>query len=148
MSRGKRTSIHHAAEAKALADIGYPGTQIAEATGLPVRTVDDIINGRNGWGEIIANDQAFKQYRSDAKRKMQAASINLSQKGTPADREQNRQGECATGRDGLRHLARQRKTRRGRAHRDHCGLQPRTHTGSRQAFAAVVSDAATERQFD
>jgi hypothetical protein len=80
MSRGKRTSIHHAAEAKALADIGYQGTQIAEATGLPVRTVDDIINGRNGWGEIIANDQAFKQYRSDAKRKMQAASINLSQK--------------------------------------------------------------------
>jgi hypothetical protein len=42
--------------------------------------VDDIINGRNGWGKIIANDQAFKQYRSDAKRKMQAASITLSQK--------------------------------------------------------------------
>jgi hypothetical protein len=42
--------------------------------------VDDIINGRNGWREIIANDQAFKQYRTQAKRQMQAASINLSQK--------------------------------------------------------------------
>jgi hypothetical protein len=80
MPRGKRTSIPHAAQAKALADIGYQGSQIADAMGLPVRTVDDIINGRNGWGEIIANDQAFKQYRSDAKRKMQAASIKLSQK--------------------------------------------------------------------
>jgi hypothetical protein len=45
-----------------------------------VRTVDDIINGRSGWGEIIANDQAFKQYRTLAKRQMQAASISLSQK--------------------------------------------------------------------
>jgi hypothetical protein len=69
-----------AAQAKALAEIGYQGSQIADATGLPTRTVDDIINGCNGWGEIIANDQAFKQYRSDAKRKMQAASIKLSQK--------------------------------------------------------------------
>jgi hypothetical protein len=56
MPRGKRTSIPQAAQAKALADIGYQGTQIADATGLPVRTVDDIINGRNGWREIIAND--------------------------------------------------------------------------------------------
>jgi hypothetical protein len=39
-----------------------------------------LINGRNGWREIIANDHAFKQYRTDAKRKMQAASIKLSQK--------------------------------------------------------------------
>ena len=80
MARGKRTPISHAAEAKALADIGYQGTQIAEAIGLPVRTVDDIINGRGSWGDIIANDQAFKTYRTDAKRKMQAASIKLSQK--------------------------------------------------------------------
>ena len=80
MPRGKRTFIPQAAQAKALADIGYQGTQIADATGLPVRTVDDIINGRNGWREIIANDQAFKQYRTQAKRQMQAASINLSQK--------------------------------------------------------------------
>lgn len=80
MPRGKRTSISAAAHAKALADIGYQGTQIADATGLPVRTVADIINARNGWGEIIANDQAFKQYRTQAKRQMQAASINLSQK--------------------------------------------------------------------
>lgn len=80
MPRGKRTSIPQAAQAKALADIGYQGTRIADAIGLPVRTVDDIINGRNGWREIIANDQAFKQYRTQAKRQMQAASINLSQK--------------------------------------------------------------------
>jgi hypothetical protein len=80
MPRGKRTSIPQAAQAKALADIGYQGSEIADVTGLPARTVDDIINGRNGWGDIIANDQAFKQYRSDAKRKMQAASIKLSQK--------------------------------------------------------------------
>jgi len=80
MPRGKRTSIPQAAQAKALADIGYQGTQIADAIGLPVRTVDDIINGRNSWREIIANDQAFKQYRIQAKRQMQAASINLSQK--------------------------------------------------------------------
>src|SRR5918994_6637438 len=80
MPRGKRTSISTAAQAKALADIGYQGSQIAEATGLPTRTVDDIINGRMGWGRIIANDQAFKQYRTDAKRKMQAISIQLSQK--------------------------------------------------------------------
>lgn len=80
MPRGKRTSISQAAQAKALAEIGYQGTQIADAIGLPVRTVDDIINGRNGCGAIIANDQAFKQYRTQAKRKMQAASINLSQK--------------------------------------------------------------------
>ena len=80
MPRGKRTSIPQAAQAKALADIGYQGSQIADAIGLPARTVDDIINGRNGWSDITANDQAFKQYRSDAKRKMQAASIKLSQK--------------------------------------------------------------------
>ena len=80
MPRGKRTSINQAAHAKALADIGYQGTQIADAIGLPVRTVDDIINGRNGWREIIANDQAFKRYRTQAKRQMQAASISLSQK--------------------------------------------------------------------
>ena len=80
MPRGKRTSIPQAAEAKALADIGHQGTQIANAMGLPTRTVDDIINGRNGWGEIIANNEAFRKYRSDAKRKMQAASITLSQK--------------------------------------------------------------------
>ena len=80
MPRGKRTSISQAAQAKALADIGYQGSQIADATGLPARTVDDIINGRNGWGDIIANDQAFKQYRTLAKRQMQAASISLSQK--------------------------------------------------------------------
>ena len=80
MARGKRTSISQAAQAKALADIGYLATQIADATGLPPRTVDDIINGRNGWREIIANDQAFKQYRTDAKRKMQAASIKLSRR--------------------------------------------------------------------
>ena len=80
MLRGKRTAISHAAEAKAVADIGHQGTQVAEATGLPARTVADIINGRARWGDIIANDQAFKHYRSDAKRKMQAASIKLSQK--------------------------------------------------------------------
>jgi hypothetical protein len=80
MPRGKRTSISAAAQGKALVDIGYQGTQIADATGLPVRTVDDIINGRNGWREIIANDQAFKRYRTQAKRQMQAASISLSQK--------------------------------------------------------------------
>ena len=80
MSRGRRTPIHHAAEAKALADIGYQGTQIAEATGLPVRTVADIINGRNRWGEIIANDHTFKHYRTDAKRRMQAITIRISQK--------------------------------------------------------------------
>jgi hypothetical protein len=50
-----------------------------------VRTVDDIINSRNGWREIIANDQVFKQYRTEAKRQMQAASINLSQKRFAAD---------------------------------------------------------------
>ena len=49
---------------KALAEIGYQGTQIADAIGLPVRTLDDIITGRNGWREIIANDQALKQYRT------------------------------------------------------------------------------------
>jgi hypothetical protein len=63
MPRGKRTSIAQAAKAKALADVGYQGTQIADAIGLPVRRVDDIINSHNGWREIIANDQAFKQYR-------------------------------------------------------------------------------------
>jgi len=36
--------------------------------GLPVRAVNDIIHGRNGWREIIANDQAFKQYRTQTKR--------------------------------------------------------------------------------
>ena len=80
MPRGKRTDLPTAAQATALAEIGYQGTQIAQATGLPARTVDDIINGRNRWGEIIGNSQAFKQYRSDAKRKMQAALITLSQK--------------------------------------------------------------------
>jgi hypothetical protein len=50
MPRGKRTSISAAAQAKALADIGYQATQIPDATGLPGRTVGDIINGRNGWG--------------------------------------------------------------------------------------------------
>jgi hypothetical protein len=49
-------------------------------SGLPARTVDDIINRHNGWRDIIANDQAFKQYRTDAKRKMQASSITLAQK--------------------------------------------------------------------
>jgi hypothetical protein len=34
MPRGKRTSISQAAEAKALADIGYQGTQIANAMDL------------------------------------------------------------------------------------------------------------------
>lgn len=80
MPRGKRRPISQAAQAKVLADIGYQGSQIADATGLPARTVDDIISDRNGWREIIANDQAFKQYRTDAKRKMQAAPIKLSQK--------------------------------------------------------------------
>jgi hypothetical protein len=46
MRRGKRTSIPAAGQAKALADIGYQGSQIAEVTGLPARTVDDITNGR------------------------------------------------------------------------------------------------------
>lgn len=80
MPRGKRTSIPQAAEAKALADIGYQGTQIANAMGLPTPTVDDIVNGRNGWGVIIANKEAFRQFRTDAKRKMQAASIKLSER--------------------------------------------------------------------
>ena len=80
MPRGKRTSISQAAQAKALADIGYQGSQIADATGLPARTVLDIIHGRNGRAEIIANDQAFQQFRTQAKRQMQAASISLSQK--------------------------------------------------------------------
>jgi predicted transcriptional regulator len=35
-----------AAQAKALAEIGYQGSQIADATGLPTRTVDDIIAGK------------------------------------------------------------------------------------------------------
>lgn len=76
----KRTSHTHRLSSTALANIGYQGTQIANAMGLPTRTVDDIINGRNGWGEIIANNEAFRQYRTDAKRKMQAASIKLSEK--------------------------------------------------------------------
>ena len=46
MPRGKRTSISEAVQAKALADIGYQSSQIADTTGLPTRTVDDIINGR------------------------------------------------------------------------------------------------------
>ena len=56
------------------------GTQITNAMGLPTRTVDDVSNGRNGWGEIIANHEAFRKYRTDAKHKMQAASIKLSEK--------------------------------------------------------------------
>ena len=43
MPRGKRTSLPQAAQAKALADIGDQGTQIADAIRLPVRTVDDIM---------------------------------------------------------------------------------------------------------
>ena len=37
----KRTSPSQAAEAKALAHLGYQDSRIADPTGLPARTVDD-----------------------------------------------------------------------------------------------------------
>ena len=90
MPRGKRTSISEAAQAKALADIGYQGSQIADATGLPTRTVDDIINGRNGWREIIANDQHSKT--TGLTPAEDASLLDYARtEGATADREQNRQ---------------------------------------------------------
>src|SRR5687768_11976351 len=67
----------------------------------PARRVDDIITGRNGWREIIANAQAFKQYRTQAKRQIAGALNYLSQKALQQIENRNREGECATSHDGL-----------------------------------------------
>jgi hypothetical protein len=49
-------------------------------------------------GEIIANNEAFRKYRSDAKRKMQAASIKLSEKALQQIEDRIDKAQCATGR--------------------------------------------------
>jgi hypothetical protein len=67
--------------------------------------VDDIITGRNGWREIIANDQASSSTALRLNDKCAPASINSSQKAT-AGQKQNKQGKCAISRDGLWHPAR------------------------------------------
>ena len=79
MPRGRRTDLPTAATARAMSEMGFQTGQIAEAIGLAEGTVDDIVNGRHGWGQMI-NEPVFNEYRVRQKRIMQTASIELAKK--------------------------------------------------------------------
>ena len=79
MPRGRRTDLPKAATAKAMSEMGFQSGQIAESIGLPEGTVDDIVNGRHGWGRML-NEPVFREYRVQQKRLMQTSSIELAKK--------------------------------------------------------------------
>jgi len=80
MAQGKRIDTDTAANVLALKDSGFTRRDIANATGVGERTVNHIVNGAHGWGELLSNDPRFAQYRREMKRTLQAGSLELAKK--------------------------------------------------------------------
>ena len=73
--RGSRTPLHLAAQAKALHDDGISRSAIAQATGIPIHTVDDILYGGPAyvtWQSLSTTD-AYKEARERNKLVFQGA---------------------------------------------------------------------------
>ncbi len=75
-----RTNIPDAARAKAMHEAGIRIGEIVEATGVSQRVIYDIVHGVGKWGQIVHNDERFKQYRDEVKKQLQTGSLELSKK--------------------------------------------------------------------
>ena len=80
MAKGKRIDTDTAANVLALKDSGFSREEIAKATGVGERTVNHIVNGEHGWGELLNSDPRFAQYRREMKRTLQAGALELAKK--------------------------------------------------------------------
>ncbi len=76
----RQTNLPDAARAKALHDAGIKMSDIEEATGIPPRTIYDIVNMKGPWAEIVTNNEVFREYRDQVKKQLQTGSLELAKK--------------------------------------------------------------------
>jgi len=76
--RRLQTNLPDAARAKALHDAGIKMDDIVDATGLPQRTIYNIVNLVGPWAEIVTNNEIFQRYRNEVKKMIQTGSLELS----------------------------------------------------------------------
>ena len=76
MSR-KPTPKHIAENVMVMADMGKTSTEIGEAVGLPLTTVEDIRKGVGRWA-AVQRDHWFQSYRKEMRRKHEAMAHELS----------------------------------------------------------------------
>ena len=77
--KARDTRLYKGAAVEALADTGMPPGQIAEAVGVSLSVVDDILHGRGRWASLHT-DQALQQYRQQQTRQHELMARELSTK--------------------------------------------------------------------
>jgi len=76
--RRRQTNIPSAARAKALHDAGFKMGEIVDATGIPQRTIYDIVNLKGKWADICQDNEIFRTYRDEVKKVIQTGSLELA----------------------------------------------------------------------
>jgi len=76
--RRLQTNLPNAARAKALHDAGIKMDDIVEATGIPQRTIYNIVNMKGPWADIVQNERLFNEYRVEVKKQLQTGSLEIA----------------------------------------------------------------------
>lgn len=80
MPRGRRTPLPLAAEAQALSDAGYPKSMVSQATGLPIKTIADIIYRDGPLWSTLPYTEAYRQARAKQQALIQAGLTEITRK--------------------------------------------------------------------
>jgi len=76
----QRTDLATAARAVAMYQAGIPVRDISEETGLPKRTIYNILSGDHNWKEIQQNDERYKLYKDATTRGLEINCWELAKK--------------------------------------------------------------------
>ncbi len=70
--------LETAGTAQGMKDAGASHREIADATGLAMDTVQNIVSGRGRWTELTKDKQVFRQYRQLIKDRLQVKAITYA----------------------------------------------------------------------
>ena len=73
MAQGSATDPSKAAEALNLGRAGYSSGQIEQMTGIPGRTIRDIVSGHGRWGATMQDNPVFAELRREQNTVLEAA---------------------------------------------------------------------------
>ena len=77
---GATTDPIKAAQAQALGDLGYPGTQVAAMVGLKERTAYEVIGRYGHWGRTEVETPVFARLRTEQNKAIEATARMLAAK--------------------------------------------------------------------
>ena len=71
----RKIGLEVAGTAQGMKDAGVSHQEIADATGLSMATVQNIVSGRGRWTEITKDHSVYKRYRQLLKNRMQSKAL-------------------------------------------------------------------------